>query len=54
MLSILSCLAKEKGHRVRMTGVFSVGAAHFQRDRNARKNTGKQSSGKGKQSKSWS
>ena len=28
--------------------------AHFQRDCNARKSTGKQSSGKGKQSKSWS
>ena len=30
------------------------GGAHFQRDCNARKSTGKQSSGKGKQSKSWS
>ena len=44
-----------------MTGVFDewnddckcVGA-HFQRDCDARKSTGKQSSGKGKQSKSWS
>ena len=44
----LSRLAREKGHRVR------VGGAHLQRDCNARKNTGKQSSGKGKQSKSWS
>ena len=38
MLSTLSLLAKEKGRR----------------DGNARKGTGKQSSGKGKQSKSWS
>ena len=30
------------------------GGANFQRDCNARKSTGKQSSGKGKQSKSWS
>ena len=35
-------------------GCFKCGGAHFQRDCNARKNTGKQSSGKGKQSKSWS
>ena len=35
-------------------GRFKCGGAHFQRDCNARKNTGKQSSGKGKQSKSWS
>ena len=34
--------------------VNKCGGAHFQRDCNARKNTGKQSSGKGKQSKSWS
>ena len=38
-----------EGHRVRV-----MGGAHFQRDHNARKSTGKQSSGKGKQSKSWS
>ena len=36
-------------------GCFKCGGAHFfQRDCNANKNTGKQSSGKGKQSKSWS
>ena len=33
---------------------FKCGGAHFQRDCNARKSTGKQSSGKGKKSKSWS
>ena len=52
--STLSRLAKEKGHRVRVMGVFQCGGAHFQRDCNARKSTGKRSSGKGKQSKSWS
>ena len=35
-------------------GCFKCGGAHFQRDCNARKNTSKESSGKGKQSKSWS
>ena len=35
-------------------GCFKCGGTHFQRDCNARKNTRKQSSGKGKQSKSWS
>ena len=35
-------------------GCFNCGGAHFQRDCNARKSPGKQSSGKGKQSKSWS
>ena len=35
-------------------GCLKCGGAHFQRDCNARKNTGKQPSGKGKQSKSWS
>ena len=52
----LSRLAREKGHRVRVMGVFflSSGGAHFQRDCNARKSTGKQSSGKGIKSKSWS
>ena len=35
-------------------GCFVCGAAHFQRDCNASKNTGKPSSGKEKQSKSWS
>ena len=45
---------KSKGSSSARDGCFKCGAAHFQRDRNARKNTGKQSSGKGKQSKSWS
>ena len=35
-------------------GVVKCGGAHVQRDCDARKNTGKQSSGKGNQSKSWS
>ena len=35
-------------------GCFKCGGAHFQRDRNARRGTGKQSYGKGKQNKSWS
>ena len=51
----LSRLAREMGHRVHvMMCVFEYGGAHFQRDCNARKNTGNQSSGKGKQSKTWS
>ena len=54
MRSILSRLAREKGHRVHVMGVFKCSGAHFQRDCDARKNKGKQSSGKGKQSKSWS
>ena len=54
MRLVLSRLAKEKGHQVRVMGVYQCGGAHFQRDCNARKNTSKQSSGKGKQSKSWS
>ena len=35
-------------------GCFKCGGAHFQRDCNARKGAGKQSYGRGKQSKSWS
>ena len=35
-------------------GCFKCGGAHFHRDCNARKSTGKQPCGKGKQSKSWS
>ena len=35
-------------------GVFKCGEEHFQRDCNASKNTDKQTSGKGNQSKSWS
>ena len=55
MQSTLSHPARSKGHQVRAMDVFSaVEQAHFQRDCNASKNTGKQSSGKGKQSKSWS
>ena len=54
MRSILSRLAREKGPRVRVMGVFKCGGAHFHRDCNVRKNIGKQSYGKGKQSKSWS
>ena len=42
----LSRLAKEKGHRVRVMGVFKCGGAHFQRDCNAHKSTAKQSSGR--------
>ena len=53
MRSTLLRLAKEEGHRVR-DGCFKCGGAHCQRDCSARKSTGKQSSGKGKQSKSWS
>ena len=53
MRSTLSRLAKEKGHQVRVVGVLSAGGAHLQRDCSARKSTGKQSYGKGKQSKSW-
>ena len=41
--------------RVRVLGVFfKCGGAHLQRDCNARKNAGKQASGKGNQGKSWS
>ena len=45
---------KGEGSSSPRVGCFKCGGAHFQRDCNARKNTGKQSSGKGKQSKSWS
>ena len=43
---------KGKGSSSPRDGCFMCGKTHFQRDCNARKNTGKQSSGKGKQSKS--
>ena len=43
-----------KGSSSPRGGCFKCGVAHFQRDCNARKSTGKQSSGKGKQSKPWS
>ena len=45
---------KGKGSSSPRDGCFKCGGTHFQRDCNARKNTGKQPSGKGKQSKSWS
>ena len=45
---------KGKGSSSPRDECFKCGGAHFQRDCNARKSTGKQSSGKGKQSKSWS
>ena len=45
---------KGKGSSSPRDGCLTCGGTHFQRDCNARKNTGKQSSGKGKQSKSWS
>ena len=43
-----------KGSSSPRDGCFKCGGAHFQRDYNARKSTGKQSYGEGKQSKSWS
>ena len=45
---------KGKGSSSPRDGCVKCGGAHFQRDCDARKSTGKQSSGKGKQSKSWS
>ena len=45
---------KGKGSSRPRDGCFKCGGAHFQRDCNARKSTGKQSSDKGKRSKSWS
>ena len=45
---------KGKGSPSPRDGCFTCGGAHFQRDCNARKSTGNQSSGKDKQSKSWS
>ena len=45
---------KGKGSSSPRDGCVKCGRAHFQRDCNTRKSTGKQSSGKGKQSKSWS
>ena len=45
---------KGKGSSSPRDGCFKCGGAHFQRGCNARKSTGKQSSGKGKQIKSWS
>ena len=50
--SLLS--GKGKGSSSPRDGCFKCGGAHFQRDCNARKNAGKQSSGKCKQSRSWS
>ena len=45
---------KGKGSSSPRDACLKCGEAHFQRDCNARKSTGEQSSGKGKQSKSWS
>ena len=45
---------KGKGSPSPRDGCFTCGGAHFQRDCNARKSTGNQSSGKDKQRKSWS
>ena len=45
---------KGQGSSSPRDGCCKGGGAHFQRDCNARKSTGKQSSGKGKLSKSWS
>ena len=53
MRSVLSRLARERSSSPR-DGYFKFGDTHFQPDCNARKGTGKQSSGKGKQSKSLS
>ena len=47
-------LVKGKGSSGPRDGCFKCEGAHFQRDCNASKNTGKQSSGKGNDSKSWS
>ena len=46
--------SKGKGPSSPRDGVFKCGGAHFHRDCNARKGTGKQSYGKSNQSKSWS
>ena len=53
MRSTLSS-GRGKGSSSPRDGCFECVGAHFQRDYNARKSTGKQSYGKGKQSKSWS
>ena len=45
---------RKRGSSSPHDGCFKCGGAHFQRDCNACKSTRKQSSGKGKQSKSWS
>ena len=50
----LSRLAREKGSSSPRDGCFKCGVAQVQRDCNARKGTGKQTSGKGNQSRSWS
>ena len=53
-LSLSLSSAKGKGVIESAWWVFKGGGAHFQRDCNARKSTGKQSFGEGRQSKSWS
>ena len=45
MLLDLFCRAKENGHRIRVVSVLKGDATHFQRNRNAINNTGKQTSG---------
>ena len=46
--------SKGKGSLSPRGGCFKSGGAYVQRDCSARKRNGKQSPGKGKQSKSWS
>ena len=53
-LSLSLSSVKGKGSSSPRDGCLKCGGAHFQRDCNARRSTGKQSYGKGKQSKSWS
>ena len=48
-VGVVSSLLSDSG-----VGCFKSGGAHFQRNYNARRSTGKQSCGKGNQSKSWS
>ena len=54
MLFALYCRAEKNGHRIRAVSFFKGDATHLQGNRNAIKNTGKQTAGKGNQSKSWS
>ena len=53
-VSFLSCWAKENGHQIRKMGVLSVMQHIFNETATASKHMGKQTSGKGEQSKSWS
>ena len=54
MRSIICHPVKDKGSKSPRDVCFKCGGAHFQRDSNARKGNGKQSSGKGNQKKSLS